>query len=219
MSINKLFNIFGLSLKSNKRNAAVCVLLAVVPILLLGIGCGGGTSSSSTVPANVVNDVAALITSSASTNLVGGPGAAISHPTDHVEPQTASCNQSSCVISEQFNSSYACQLGGNIGFAGDINGTINNSGNGSIQFQVDETFTNCIPDAGYTVNGAPEVTVGGTFTFNNGNLSFPLQILEGGAVKINNQTCNINLTTLAESNGSSTTTGSLCGQSVSISVQ
>jgi len=220
ISVNKLSHICGLSLKPNNRNAAACVLLAVVPVLLLTVGCGGGTStSSSTVPANVVNDVAALITSNASTNLVGGPGAGISKLGDRVEPQSVSCNQTSCIFSEQFNATYACQLGGNTGFAGDVNGTINNSGTGAIQFQVDETFTNCVPDAGYTVNGAPEVTVAGTFTFTNGALSFPLQILEGGAVTVNGNTCNINMTTLAESDGSSKTTGTLCGQSVNISVQ
>lgn len=199
-------------------------LLAVVLSVLAGVGCGSGSSSSSsTVPTSVVQDVATLIAGQAVTNLAEGTGAEIVRHAGHlkgsVEPMEVSCNQNSCVFSQQYNTTDACQYGGSTGFAGDVNGSVNSSGTGSFQFQLDETFTNCQPASGYTVNGAPEVTIGGTFTFNNGALSFPLQILAGGAVTINGNTCNINLTTLAESNDSSTTTGTLCGQSVNISIE
>ena len=202
-----------------------CGLLAAAVGLVFGIGCGGGSSSSSSsaVPASVVQDVATVISGQAVTNLAQGSGAAVvrhpGHLKGHVEPQSATCNQNSCVFSEQFNTSNACQFGGTVGFAGDVNGTLNSSGTGDVQFQVDETFTNCSPASGYTVNGAPEATISGTFTFNNGTISFPLQILEGGAVTINGNMCGISLTTLAQSDGSSTTTGTLCGQAVNISVK
>ena len=220
-----------------KTNGRVCIvlvrlrhsmsafgLLAVVLSVLVGVGCGGGSSSSSsTVPASVVQDVATLISGQAVTNLAEGTGAAIvrhpDHLKGHVEPMEVSCNQSSCVFSQQYNTTDACQYGGSTGFAGDVNGSVNSSGTGSFQFQVDETFTNCVPVSGYTVNGAPEVTIGGTFTFNDEALSFPLQILAGGAVTVNGNTCNISLTTLAQSNGSSTTTGTLCGQAVNVSTE
>jgi len=163
-----------------------------------------------------------MISEKAVTNLAEGTAAAAirrhaGHLQGRVEPQEVSCNQNSCVFSQQYNTTDACQYGGTSGFAGDVNGTISSSGTGSIQFQLDETFTNCVPVSGYSVNGAPEVTITGTFTFNNGSISFPLQILAGGAVMVNGDTCNINLTTLAESDGSSTTTGTLCGQSVNLS--
>jgi len=198
-------------------------LLAAVLSLLVGVGCGGGSGSgsSSTVPASVVQDVATMISKNAVTNLSEGTSAAVvrhpGHLQGRIEPQEVSCTQNSCVFSQQYNTTDACQDGGTSGFAGDVNGTISSSGTGSIQFQVDETFTNCVPVSGYTVNGAPQVTISGTFTFNNGSISFPLPILAGGAVTVNGNTCNINLTTLAESNGSSTTTGTLCGQSVNLS--
>jgi len=211
-------------LSSLRHSTGAFGLLAVVLSVLVGVGCGGGSSSSSSaVPASVVQDVATLISGQAVTNLAEGAGTdIIRHPyhlKGHVEPMEVSCNQSSCVFSEQYNTTDACQFGGSTGFAGDVSGTVNSSGTGSFQFQVDETFTNCVPASGYTVNGAPEVTISGTFTFNGGALSFPLQILAGGALTINGNTCNINLTTLAESNGSSTTTGTLCGQSVNISAE
>jgi hypothetical protein len=208
---------------STRHSVSAFSLLAAVLSVFVGVGCGGGSSSSSsTVPASVVQDVATMISDKAVTNLAEGSGAAIvrhpAHLEGRVEPQEVSCNQNSCVVSQQYNVTDACQYGGTAGFAGDVDGSVNSSGTGSIQFQVNETFTNCVPVSGYTVNGAPEVTIGGTFTFNNGSLSFPLQILAGGAVTINGNNCNINLTTLAESNGSSTTTGTLCGQSVNVSV-
>jgi len=211
-------------LSSVQHSGSALALLAAVLSVLVGLGCGGGSSSSSsTVPPSVVQDVATMISGQAVTNLAEGTGAEIvrhpGHLKGHVEPMEVSCNQNSCVFSQQYNTTDACQYGGSTGFAGDVNGTVSSSGTGSIQFQVDETFTNCVPASGYTVNGAPEVTIGGTFTFNNGAVSFPLQILAGGAVTINGNTCNINLTTLAESNGSSTTTGTLCGQSVNLSVE
>lgn len=188
------------------------------------VGCGGSsTSSSSAVPANVVQDVATLISSQAATNLATASGAARVHPAQglrgHVEPMGVSCSQTSCVVSDQFNTTQACQFGGSTGLSGDISGSINNSGTGGFQFQVDETFTNCSPASGYTVNGAPEVTVAGSINFNGGVVSFPLQFEAGGAVTINGNTCNIDLTTLAQSDGSSTTTGTLCGQAVNTSVQ
>jgi hypothetical protein len=189
-------------------------------------GCGGSSSSSSgssAVPASVVQSVATVIAGEAATNLATGSGAAVVRHADrlrgHVEPMGVVCNNNSCVVSEQFNTTQACQFGGSTGFAGDLSGSINNSGTGGFQFQVDETFTNCSPVSGYTVNGAPEVTVAGSINFNGGVVSFPLQFEEGGAVTINGNTCNINLTTLAESDGSSTTTGTLCGQAVNLSVQ
>jgi hypothetical protein len=198
-------------------------VLALVLSVLVGVGCGGGSSSSSTVPASVVQDVATIISEQAATNLAEGTGAEIvrrpGHLKGHIDQINATCNQNSCVLSGQFNTTDACQYGGTTGFAGDVDGSVNNSGTGSIQFQLDETFTNCVPASGYTVNGAPEVSIAGTFTFYNGAVSFPLQILAGGAVTINGNACNINLTTLAESNGSGTTTGTLCGESVNISIE
>ena len=213
-----------ISLSSNPHTTSALTLLAAVLSVIVGVGCGGGSgSSSSTVPASVVQDVATMISEKAVTNLAEGTGAQIVRHPGHLkgraEPQEVSCNQNSCVVSQQYNITDACQYGGTAGLVGDVNGSINSSGTGSFQFQVDETFANCVPVSGYTVNGAPEVTIGGTFTFNNGSLSFPLQILAGGAVTINGNTCNINLTTLAESTGSSTTTGTLCGQSVNVSVE
>ena len=196
--------------------------LVLVLSVLAGVGCGGGSSSSSAVPASVVQDVATVISQQAATNLAEGAGAQVvrhpGHLKGHIDQINATCTQSSCVLSGQFNTTNACQYGGTTGFAGDVDGSVNSSGTGSIQFQLDETFTNCVPASGYTVNGAPEVTIAGTFSFNNGAISFPLQVVAGGAVNINSNTCNINLTTLVESNGSSTTTGTLCGQSVNLSV-
>jgi hypothetical protein len=210
-------------LPSSRHSLRVFIVLALVLSVLVGVGCGGGSSSSSTIPASVVQDVASVISRQAATNLAEGTGADIARQPDHlkghIDQINATCNQNSCVLSGQFNTTDACQFGGTTGFAGDVNGSVNSSGTGSIQFQLDETFSNCVPVSGYTVNGAPEVSIAGTFTFSNGVVSFPLQVLAGGAVTINGTTCNVNLTTLVESNGSGTTTGTLCGQAVNISVE
>lgn len=209
---------WGLSVKIS------CGLLLAIAIVLLGAGCGGSSSSSSSsssIPPQVTQSVATLIAQQAAHNLAAGPPPAekASQRAGRVSPQQVSCTPSSCVFSEQFNVSQACQFGGTTGLAGDVSGSVNSSGTGSINFQVDETFTDCVPVQGYTVNGAPDVTVAGIITMNGGVINFPLQILEGGAVSINGNACNINLTTLGNADGSSTTTGTLCGQSVNLSVQ
>jgi hypothetical protein len=206
-----------------KRGVPALGLLVLIAISAFAIACGGGSSNSSSVPSNVTQDVATMIGGQAATNLAAGSGAAVVGHADHlkgrVEPQNVSCTQTSCVFSQQYNTTDNCQFGGTTGFAGDVNGTINSSGTGNINFQMDETFNSCVPVSGYTVNGAPEVTITGTFAFNNGSISFPLQVLAGGAVTVNGNNCSINLTTLAQSDGSSTTTGTVCGQAVNVTVQ
>jgi hypothetical protein len=177
---------------SVQRSLSIFGLFATGLGLLVANGCGGSSGSSMNIPSSVVQDVATLMAEQAGANLAGASLYATRAP--RAEPETTACTPSSCLFNEQFDSSMACQYGGMTGFAGDLSGSLNGSASGSIQLQADETFTDCIPVSGYTVNGAPDATVAGTFALVNGVLSFPLQVEEGGAVTINGESCVIDLT-------------------------
>lgn len=224
-----------------KRSLQVTFTAIIALAAVTLSGCGGGNSNSnnsSGIPASVVNDAASLIVGEAAANLVGGfsssEEAAIKHFAGKANAETAklvvrpdsanfSCiynsdgSIASCTFSDDINTTAPCKVSGTTGFVGSISGSVNGSGFGSFSFGTDTTFTDCVDVAGYTINGAPEVTTAGTFTFQNFNLNFPLNIDIGGGFMINNVTCNVLMSSVINSDGSSTTSGTLCGQSVSFS--
>jgi hypothetical protein len=199
-----------------KRVLTGCWILFLLALALIGLGCGlsNSSSSSSTMSASQASAVAASIAQAATHTAAGSPSGSI---VIHSHPQSINCNASGCQIYQQFSSTFACSLGGNVGVTGDISGGTNASGTGVISIQGTETLTSCSPVQGVTLNGAPYISLAGNFSFVNGNPGTQQSIVIGGGFSWGSsatQICSINLTANFNGNGSGDLSGTLCGQSV-----
>ena len=193
-----------------------CLVVLALAVSLLVVGCGGGngSNSSSSLSASQASAIAAQIAQAASHSAANSPSGAI---VTHAHPQSVTCNQSGCQIFQQFSATITCSVGGNIGVTGDISGATDASGTGLIQIQGQETLTNCSPEQGLVLNGAPYISMTGNFSFLNGNPSTNQSISIGGGFSWGssaNQVCQVNLTANFNANGSGDLSGTLCGQQV-----
>jgi hypothetical protein len=110
-----------------------------------------------------------------------------------------------------------CSGGGTISLSGDIDGTLNNSGDGSITAQIAVTPANCSV-SGTTIEGDPDITLNGQINFASGGPAYPITFMEGGGISYGpnpSGSCKVNVTYSINSLSSCSVTGTVCGQPVS----
>jgi len=110
-----------------------------------------------------------------------------------------------------------CPGGGAIAVTGDVDGSLDNTGSGSIQTQLSITPASCSVDS-LVINGAPSVTVAGQINFTSSAPVFPITLTEMGGISYGphpSGSCQFNVTYAITSETSCTISGTACGQSVS----
>jgi hypothetical protein len=132
---------------------------------------------------------------------------------------TVSCTQTSCVINQPIAATRSCTAGGTIAVTGNISGSISNTGTGLIQISATETITDwmCLPPL--VVNGDPYISLVGTFSFLNGFPATQQHVGISGGIKWTGDgagSCQIQLDTNFNGNGSGHTTGVVCGHAVDV---
>ena len=215
-----------------KTMGAVAVLVMSGLVI---IGCGGGSSSSSssngitqTQTADFVSLLAGSAVSglSASAQAQGRPAgilrdlpARIRKGTSlaklHVTPETLTvqCNSqgTSCTFSDQFNVPYSCQSGGTMTISGNMFGT-GTANMAYLSIQVTETINNWTCD-GPTINGDPYVSLTGTYTYPADSLTMTLS----GGFTAGGQSCQLNVSINAGSDGHGDISGVACGYPINSS--
>ncbi len=202
----------------------------VLVVTLSVVGCGGGgggggiddngSGMSRAEAEGLAKQLSAVSAGAAggAQGAVGGGalGAAARSP----EPDSAvQCtpDYSSCTYNIDTSYTNNCTAGGTIHATGNFSGTMSSSGTGMFQLQITETLTDwqCIP--GYVIEGDPYISLTGTFSYVNGNPGTNQSLTMSGGFKWNGGSCQIRLTTLLNSSGGWTTTGSVCGYPVAVS--
>jgi len=120
------------------------------------------------------------------------------------------CNSqgTSCTFSDNFNISDSCTTGGTMSVAGSMNGNgTTNSAYLSLQVMVTPHDWTC---DGPTINGDPYVQINGTYTYPADSATMTMS----GAFTAGGQTCQLNITVNANSNGSGDISGTACGDSI-----
>jgi len=204
-------------------------LLAVVAVLLISAGCGSSTHANtlSAAQAQAVSQQVAQAAAQAVANALHLPLPAAEQPPVRMSEalggfrpdQSLNCISTPTGQTCNFpiSSSGACAKGGTIAVAGDIQGTLNNSGSGSLATQVTITPANCSV-SNLTFNGDPNISIAGQINFTSMGPTFPITLMEGGGISYGpdpSGTCQLNVTYSINSQSSCTVTGTVCGQAVS----
>jgi hypothetical protein len=107
---------------------------------------------------------------------------------------------------------------GTISVTGDIDGTLNGSGAGSLNAQLTITPADCSV-SNLTINGDPSIAIAGQINFtDNETPVFPITFTETGGISYGpnpSGSCQLNATYTINSSLSCTVSGTVCGQSVS----
>ena len=133
--------------------------------------------------------------------------------------QFVQCTQPSCTINQEVSSTTNCAPQGNIQVTGNIFGTIDINGNGVLQIQATETLTDWSCITGYLIEGDPNISITGQFSFVNGNpAAAQTMTLSGGftwattAGQPMTGSCAVDLTASYQSNnGHGILSGIVCG--------
>jgi hypothetical protein len=215
-------------LKVNPRRPLVVV--AAILVILCG-GCGSSSSSSSSntmsaAQAQAVSQQVVQAVVAALSNAFGvSPSAArdarpsLSTVVGGIQPdQSSGCTPTATGQSCNFPLSYSgpCSGGGTISVSGDIDGTLNSSGSGSIDSQITITPANCSV-SNLTFNGDPNISIGGQIGFTDAGPVLPITLMEGGGISYGphpSGSCQLSVTYTINSLTSCTVTGMVCGQSV-----
>jgi hypothetical protein len=199
------------------------VLLCVIVVAAIMVGCGASTSSSSSgssgFPSADSSAFAEELSSAAAGGMVSSTSAALSKEI-RVHPDDITCNASGCIVDVPLDYTVNCTTGGSMHLSGDIDGSINSSGTGILQFQADIAILDWTCIEGYNIASSPEISITGNFSFINGAPATTQELVIGGGFNWGSSSadsCSINLTTNFNSDGSGDTSGTLCGNSINIS--
>jgi len=125
------------------------------------------------------------------------------------------------LINESVNSRTNCTAGGYITVVGGMTGTVNSCGSAYLSIQLTESIVNWQCIGGWIVNGDPNLSLVATFTFLNGAPATRQDMTISGGFSwtgTSSGSCQVYLHTNFDlNNGSSTTTGTVCGHPISIS--
>ncbi len=212
------------------RSLAVPVLAGLLALLS---GCGSSSDGAATTSGMSSNQAEAFARSLslAATNSMSSlaPPAAAADVAGLAEGQVGaaglvgaagiSCTTTSCVINWPLDATRTCTAGGAIHVTGNINGTINKTGTGLIQISATETITDwaCLPPI--LVNGDPYISLVGTFSFMNGAPATQQHVGISGGIKWTGGgagSCQIQLDTNFNANGTGHTTGTVCGYAIDV---
>jgi hypothetical protein len=203
------------------------VFLAIT--LVLAASCGGGSKPQS-ISAAQAQAVSQEVLTSVQTALNASLSSGLSSSyREHrslakIVQEARSAETSGCVISANGQScdipvSYTgpCPAGGTISVSGNLDFTLNNSGDGSDNTTLTITPANCVV-SNLTLNGNPDVTVASQIGFENDALEYPITFAEGGGVTYGPKpagSCALDVTLTVNSATSCTISGTACGQTLS----
>lgn len=137
--------------------------------------------------------------------------------------QFVQCTQPSCTINQAVSSTTNCTPQGSIQVTGNISGTIDINGNGTLQVQATETLTDWSCITSYLIEGDPNISLTGQFSFVNGTpaaaqtmaLSGGFTWATTGAPPVVSGSCAIDLTASYQANnGHGILSGIVCGYTV-----
>jgi hypothetical protein len=213
-----------------RRIASIC--LTVLATMLSTSGCGGGSSSMSNMSQAQAQAVAQQFSQAVVQALGTAVPATAPSPTgpslstavrdlrpDALPGCTSTSTGQNCNIPISLTN-YPCtgSQGGTISVTGDVDGTLNNTGSGSLSAELTITPAQC-SISNLIVNGNPSITVGGQINFtNNETPVFPVTFTETGGISYGpnpSGSCQVNATYTISSSLSCTVSGTVCGQSVS----
>jgi hypothetical protein len=209
-------------------------LTAVAAILsILCTGCGGSSMNSnmSQAQAQAVAQQVSQAIAQALGNAVPStaPAASGTRPSlstavrnmypDAMGGCTSTSNGQNCNFPiSLMNSPCTGSQGGTISVIGDIDGTLNNSGAGSLSGQFTITPANCSV-SNLIVNGDPSISVTGQINFtDNETPTFPITFTETGGISYGphpSGSCQVNASYTINSSLACTISGTVCGQPVS----
>ncbi len=211
-----------------KNTALFCAIIVVATLFILSAGCGSSSSNnlSQSQAQAVTQEISlaldqALVTAIAS-NAVSDNGA---HPSlatvvsnlhsDQSSPCTVTATGENCNF--PISDTVPCSAGGTISVAGDVNGTLNSNGGGSIQTAITVTPTSCSV-SNLVINGDPSVTVDSQINFTGFAPAYPITFAETGDISYGPKpsgTCQLKVSSTITSATTCNITGTVCGQSVS----
>jgi len=198
-------------------------------LLLLCSGCDGGATSSNSmseaqaqaVTAQVSQSVAQALESAFSSNVPAASRVRSSLSTavrDIHSRLSSQCTPATTGENCNWPISYSgpCPEGGTIFVAGDVDGSLNGTGAGSVQSQLTITPANC-SISGQVISGDPSISVNGQINFVETAPVFPINLIEIGAISYGpnrSESCQLNVTYTINSATNCRTSGTACGQSV-----
>jgi hypothetical protein len=220
-----------------KKTASLCLTVVATMLLILCLGCGSNSNSGmsnnsmSQAQAQAVSTQLSQALTQALGNAVPSsvPASTDARPSlsavvRDLHPDTFSgCTSTATGENCNFPISLTdapCNgpSGGTISVTGDIDGTLNTSGSGSVSANLTITPADCSV-SNLIVNGNPGVTVAGQINFtDNETPTFPITFTETGGISYGpnpSGSCQLNATYTINSSLSCTVSGMVCGQSVS----
>jgi len=212
-----------------ERNPSLCAI-AAASLLILSSGCGSSSSHSSNnaiSPAQaqaVTSEVSQAIAQALSNTFVISMSPAVPSLSAIPADISSRLSSSACVATSTgetcnwpISFSGPCPGGGTISVTGDVAGTLDNSGGGSVLTQLTITPSNCSV-SNLTINGDPNVAVNGQINFTQTAPAFPITLTEIGGVSFGpnpSGSCQFNVKYTLSSQTSCTISGTACGQTVS----
>jgi hypothetical protein len=211
-----------------KVGAPFCAIAVVAMPFILSAGCGNSSSNNlSQAQAQAVSQQISLaldqaLTQAIASNAVSERG---SHPSLATLVSNLHSDQSSpCAVTATgencefpISDSVACSGGGTVTVAGNVDGTLNSNGGGSIQTAITVTPTSCSV-SNLVINGAPSITVDSQINFTGSAPEYPITFAETGGISYGPKpsgSCQINVSSSINSATSCSISGTICGQSVS----
>ncbi|MGA2375664.1 MAG: hypothetical protein ABSF72_09085 [Candidatus Sulfotelmatobacter sp.] len=215
------------------RSFYLIALAALLPIL--STGCGSNSSTNNNLSQAQAQAVAQQVSQALTQALGAAVPATATAPATDAHPSlstvvndlhpdalpgcTSSSNGETCNIPISLTN-YPCSgsQGGTISVTGDVDGTLTNTGSGSLSAQLAITPANCSV-SNLILNGDPSINVAGQINFtNNETPVFPVTFTETGGISYGpnpSGSCQVNATYTINSSLSCTISGTVCGQSVS----
>jgi hypothetical protein len=210
------------------RNASLFLIAVAVMVPILCGGCGSGSSSSNSMSqaqAQAVTEQLSQAVAQALATAFESPTVKAGRPSlatvvGDIRPNASSgCTPDG--TGENCNYPISddgpCPGGGTIAVTGDIDFTLNGSGNGSVNSQLTISPANCSVSS-LVINGDPSIDVGLQWSFADSALVYPIIFTEVGGISYGpnpSGSCQFNVTNTITSATSCTITGTACGQSVS----
>ena len=215
-----------------KRTASLMLDCLAAMISILSSGCGGGSSMNNMSQAQaqaVAQQFSQAVVQALGTAVPATAPSASARPSlstavrdlrpDALPGCTSTSTGQNCNIPISLTN-YPCtgSQGGTISVTGDVDGTLNNTGSGSVSAQLTITPAQC-SISNLIVNGDPSITVGGQINFtDNETPAFPVTFTETGGISYGpnpSGSCQVNATYTINSSRACTVSGTVCGQSVS----
>ncbi len=217
-----------------KRNESWLFFAVAAALTILSSGCG----SSSSRPSSMSQAQALAVTQQVSNALdnalqvvfvapaaaASGAHRSLATVIREMRPDASSpCTPTSTGENCSWPVSYTgpCPGGGAIAVTGEVEGSLNSMGGGSVQTQILIAPANCAV-SNLVINGDPGLLVDNQITFTQTGPAYPITLTEIGGVSYGPKpsgSCQFNVTYTVSSENGCTVSGTACGQTVGGSCQ